>query len=108
MSEIIVSAGKKFLHISGFIYYYHYTSKKGSPYWQCCRKNECSARAITLVQPDKSLIVRKGPQDSIHCHAPNREEVSAISGIKRRVADYLKYPAGILAELRDRECQKIN
>lgn len=114
-AELIASGKKKFLYIDGHVYYHHYT-QNNSTYWNCRRKDRCRARAITIGS-GKELIVRKGPKDSLHSHAPNREEVQALtvmSGIKRHAADHPQEPparimrglhgvhASILAELPDR------
>jgi len=77
MAEIINSNGRgKLLHIDGYLYYKH-SENQGRIYLSCRKKDECPARAITSSS-GKNIIVHKGPQNSIHDHAPNLEEVNTL------------------------------
>jgi len=118
MVEIINSNGRgKLLHVDGYLYYKH-SENKGRFYWCCRKKCECSARAITS-NSGQNIIIHKGPQSSIHNHAPNLEEVYALkvmTDIKRKASEHpeappaqilrtelQQVPAGILAELPERQ-----
>ena len=86
MAEIIESNAGRFLHIDGYLYYKH--SGDFRRYWNCRRKGECFARAVTTGYDD-NLFVVKGPVQSEHNHASNREEVEAarLRGRLKRAAE---------------------
>ena len=88
--ELVPSPRGFYLHIDGFLYYKH-SSSGNRQYWNCRRKEECNARAIT----DMHLNVQKGPNESSHdSHAPNREEVEALK-IQGRIKKIAKEKAGV-------------
>lgn len=67
MAEIINPNGRgKLLHIDGYLCYKH-SENQDRIYWCCCKKDECSARAITS-NSEKNIIVHKGPKNYIHDH----------------------------------------
>ena len=57
-------------------------------YWNCRQKGVCFARAITSGYDDDLLVI-KGPEQSEHNHAPNREEVESekLRGRLKRAAE---------------------
>ena len=113
--EIITSrqGGAKLLY-RGFIYHRR-DSKKGRTYWNCQKRKECNATAITTTV-DRQVEVVKFKE---HSHAPNREEVEAekvVNKLKRKAtaqpelnpAQILRteLPAlsdGVLSQLPERE-----
>lgn len=106
----------KLLHIEGYLYYKH-SENKGRFYWNCRKKGEYSARAITSNHV-QSIIIHKGPAKFEHNHAPNLEEVNALkimTDLKRKATEHPEappaqilrselqnVPASILAELPER------
>lgn len=87
----------KKLLIDGYIYV-RSRSANGRIYWDCrnVRKRECSARAITNEpKPGEEVVIFKGPQDSVHTHAPNREETKAVvvtQDLKRKATEHPGQP----------------
>ena len=87
------------LIIDGFVYVKSRTSKDHDKiYWDCrkVRSKECRARAITDVPaPGSAVVVLKGPVQSPHEHAPNRDECTAevvMGRVKRKAAEHPKQP----------------
>lgn len=93
------------LFIEGYIYYKSKTHN-GKVYWDCIRTKtkECTGRAITSApQPgQEEVTLYKGPAESAHLHAPNRDEVDATvltQTLKRKAAEHPgQPPAQILRE----------
>ena len=77
--------------------------KEASTYWDYVkvRYKECKARAITVHVPNGKIIIDKGPDQSPHAHAPNREEAEAEklrSRLKRKAGENDIIPALLLRE----------
>lgn len=88
------------LEIDGFLYV-RSCKRKNSTYWNCkkVRAGECKARAVTTVNPLQEIQVRKGPRESLHRHAPNRDAAEAeriVADIKTRAEAPGAKPATIL------------
>lgn len=95
--------------------YYRRDSNKGRTYWNCRRKEECKATAITQTV-DRKLEVVKSKE---HTHAPNQEELQAekvVHSLKRIASDHPELPPaqilrtelprvslGVLSQLPERE-----
>lgn len=94
--ELIKSRKGNFLHVDGFLYYYH-SCPKNHVYWNCRKKDECLARIITAPVIDtEDIVIYKGIDKSPHTHAPNREEVEAVrivAGIKRVAEEHPEFYA---------------
>ena len=94
-AEIIVNGSTRFLHVEGYLYYYHSDGTK-STYWNCRKKGECRARVISNhAYGAGDLVVLKKCKLEDHTHAPNREEVNALkstAGIKRAAVDHPEAP----------------
>ncbi|XP_051164850.1 uncharacterized protein LOC127283797 [Leptopilina boulardi] len=116
--EVIPTNKSVRLSISGFLYYKHSTNYKLSRiYWNCKKKDECHARATTSIDLE-NITLFKGPKQSPHNHAPNRDAVNAErieSRVKRVAEDHAELlpaqimrrelknvPSEILAQLPDR------
>lgn len=78
------------LDIGGFLYCRSFV-RDGSTYWDCMklRSKECSARAVTELNPAGDVIVKKGPRQSPHEHGPSRDaaEAERIKADIKRIAD---------------------
>ena len=64
------------LLLGGFVYVRSKKPVNNRVYWECkkLRNNECSAREITISGNGQGTVsVVKGPTESPHSHAPNRE-----------------------------------
>ncbi|XP_043461039.1 uncharacterized protein LOC122497804 [Leptopilina heterotoma] len=95
------------LSISGFLYCKHSSnSKLGRIYWNCKQKGECHARATTSSDLE-NLSLFKGPKESPHEHAPNRDAVDAERIVARvkRVAE--EHPELLPAQIIRRELQNV-
>ena len=90
MVEIIRARKSVFLHIDGYLYYKHSGSSRR--YWNCRNKGECPAPAITAGDGDM-LIACKGPNESPHSHAPNRDAAEkALTRMKRKAEEHPEMP----------------
>lgn len=71
-----VNLGTKLL-FEGYVYL-RSRQANGKTYWDCnrLRKKECKARAITVADGETTIVL-KGPTESPHEHAPDREEAEA-------------------------------
>lgn len=96
--ELIPARRGNFLHIDGFLYYKH-SQNDEAIYWNCRRKGECRARAVTNHQ----LNIRKGPANSPHEHAPNPDEVEALKIQSRIKTAALEDPATAPSRILRRE-----
>ena len=63
------------LFLDGYVYYRRVVIK-GRWYWRCHKIGECGATAITYPEGDR-VIVAKGPTESPHEHALDREAAEA-------------------------------
>ena len=103
-AEIISASVGRFLNVDGFLYYKH--SGGFRRYWCCRKKGVCFARAITDGDDD-NLIIIKGPQQSPHNHAPDREEIEAIrigGRLKRLAQEHPELPP---AQILRRELRSV-
>lgn len=93
--EIITSSrgGRKLL-LNGNIYYRR-DSKKGKIYWNCVRRSECSATAITYQVGQEIRVQKEGK----HSHAPNQEVVSAERVINRLKRVAVEQPQATPAQI---------
>lgn len=66
------------LDIDGYLYTRSFV-RKNSTYWDCLklRDKECSARAVTILNPAGDIVIQKGPRQSPHQHGPSRDAVDA-------------------------------
>ena len=90
MAVAEISGGK--LLVDGYVYVRSRT--RGSRvYWDCQRtkRKECTGRAVTNDRAGDELVLYRGPTESPHQHAPNREETEAVrvtETLKRKAAEH--------------------
>ena len=108
MAEIIKSQRLVFLHLDGYLFYKHSGAIGKTAYWNCRKKGECLARAIT-TGPAENLIIKQKPLDENHSsHAPNIEEVKAlkiVNTLKRKAVENLEQP---LAQILRTELRNVS
>ena len=71
MAEIIKSQRSVFLHLHGYLYYKHSGAIGKTAYWNCRKKGECLARAITTGHAENLIIKKKPLDEDLSSYAPN-------------------------------------
>ena len=108
MAEIIKSLRSVFLHLDGYLYYKHSEAIGKTAYWNCRKKGECSARAIT-TGPAENLIIKKKQLDEDHSsHAPNIEEVKALKIVNKLKRKAVENPEQPPAQILRTELQNVS
>ena len=79
------------MYFEGYIYTRARLPIDRTTYWDCVRvrDKECRARGRTVRAPNGQIVLVQGPEQSLHMHAPNREEVEAekLQYRLKRIAD---------------------